>query len=285
MKKIGICFPEKDFIKTPSEDFKKDLTKLRESGLYSFDLYTKFLLTYKPTNHLLDLFNDLNIKITFHYHGVTYNNNLKRTINLYKKEISELRKILDKNNHKYQTSIVFHVPDYQNDKYSHTKKMIVLFKEISDYAQTYNFNILVETLSHNHPTGQHIGDDFSELKLFSNYIKNDNFGICWDLGHTRLNQIEQKNNLLLTNDLIKRTKHTHIHNFGFKKDQCFDHIPLTNLKMQDDELNLLIDNNYQGIYNLEFEMERLKENIDIYCENIKLLSNYIKERENEKFNN
>ncbi len=284
MIKIGMCFPQKDFIRLSEEKFIDYLTILKENGLTSFDMYPSFLLTYKPTNCLLKILKELNLKLNFHYDMELYNGDLKNSIKKCQNEISSLRKILDNNDHQYQINLVFHVPDYQENKYRHLKQMILFFKKISDYAQNIRTNILIEILSHNHPQGGKIGDDLSEIVLFLNHIDNCNFGICWDLVHTRLNQIEERD-IPVISEVIKRTMYTHISGFYSKNNDNYDHIPLTNLKLQDDELDILIENNYQGVYNLEFEVENLKENISVYTDNINKLKKYIEERKNEKSNN
>ncbi len=282
--KIGMCFPKQDFIRLPEEEFIEYLTILKKNGLTSFDMYPSFLLTYKPTNRLLSILKELDLKLNFHYDNQLYNGDFKFSVNKCQDEISLLRKILDNNDHKYQINLVFHVPEYENSKYAHLKQMILFFKKISSFAKNKKTNILIETLSHNHPKGNYISDDLSEIILFLNHIDNRNFGVCWDLVHTRLNQIEERDQPMIS-EVIKRTMHTHISGFYNKNNQNHDHIPLTDLGFQDDELNMLIAHNYQGVYSLEFAVENLKENIYVYTDNITKLKNYIKEQEHEKINN
>ncbi len=280
MIKIGICFPTQDFIRH-EEEIDKYFKLFKEKNLYSLDMYTEFILKHKPTNHLLKQLNHNNLKLTFHYNG-KIDKDSNKAIKQIKKELKEIRKILDKNHHLYQTNIVFHIPDYQDNKYQHIKKMIVLFKQISEYALKLRFNILIETLSNNHPKGNHVGNDFSEIILFLNNITNKNFGVCWDIGHTRLNNIEDHENLFIPKKMIDRIMFTHIHNAYQKNGEFNEHIPLTDLKLQDDELEFLIKNDYKGIYNLEYGLECIKENIEIYLNNIEKLNNFIKKKKEKE---
>ncbi len=274
MLKIGLCFPEIDYRRLEIEQFNEYLEMLKEKELYSFDMYTEFLIKHNPTKPLLEILKKNNIKLTFHYNGeFTLNNKLD--LKKIKNDLKTLRKILDKNKHYYQTLIVFHIPNYVDNKYKHIKNMIKVFQEITKYGLKLRFDILVETLSNYHPCGQKIGNDYSEIVLFLNAIKEKNFGVCWDLGHTRLNNIESREKLYVPVQLIPKIRFTHIHNFYQKNGEYIDHIPLTNLKKQDAEICFLLKNNYKGIYHLEFPVENLKENIYVYLDNIEKLKKFI----------
>jgi len=280
MAKIGICFPAKDFLRLSETEFNQYLERFQKKGLYSIDLYTEFLLKHKPTNILLKQIKKNKLKITMHYNE-EFPKDTKEAIKHIKKQLKELRKILDTNQHRYQINIVFHIPDYQDNKYAHVKEMIYLFQEITDFAKKLRFNILIETLSNNHPAGNHLGNDFSEIVLFLNNIPAKNFGVCWDLGHTRLNHLENKEALFVPPKIINRIKFTHIHNAYQQNGEYNEHIPLTDLKLQSAELKYLIQNNYKGIYSLEYGLERLPENIDVYLDNIQKLNNFIEKNKED----
>ncbi len=280
MAKIGICFPAKDFLRLSETEFNQYLERFQKKGLYSIDLYTEFLLKHKPTNILLKQIKKNKLKITMHYNE-EFPKDTKEAIKHIKKQLKELRKILDTNQHRYQINIVFHIPDYQDNKYAHVKEMIYLFQEITDFAKKLRFNILIETLSNNHPAGNHLGNDFSEIVLFLNNIPAKNFGVCWDLGHTRLNHLENKETLFVPPKIINRIKFTHVHNAYQQNGEYNEHIPLTDLKLQSAELKYLIQNNYKGIYSLEYGLERLPENIDVYLDNIQKLNNFIEKNKED----
>lgn len=268
--KIGICFPNYDYNILTLVDLKKYLEMFIDNGITSFDFYTSFF--EKPDeklDNLIDYLNNKDIKITLHYNGA-------ETLVNYKNTLIHLNNYLLSKYIDYKIPIVFHIPSYQDNKYEHINNMLNTFNELSNYAKKLNFDILIETLSYNHPVGNYIGDDNSEISLFINSIKHDNFGVCWDIGHTRLNNLEHRSNLLLDNKLLTKVKHTHIHNI-FKGDCYIDHLPLTNIELQDDELRYLIKNNYKGVYSIEFEVKHLKENIYIYLDSIKKLKKFIEE--------
>ena len=278
MTKIGICFPERDYKRLEENEFIEQIKKLKEGGLYSFDLYTELILRNKPNKFLLTTLFEEDIKITFHHNGVLYTGNEKEDIKKIKKDLKELRKIMKANKHNYETTIVFHIPNYEDNKYAHIKKMIKYFKEISKIGEKNNFKILIETLSNNHPKGNHVGNDFSEIILFINNIPSKNFGICWDVGHTRLNHIEDHENIFIPEKLKEKIMFTHIHSFYKKDEKIVEHMPITNLELQDDEIDFLKESNYNGVYSLEYQMDGIKENVNIYIDNIKKLTEYIEKR-------
>jgi sugar phosphate isomerase/epimerase len=291
MHKIGICFPGSDFEKMPIDEFKKYILKFKEAGVTSFDFYTSlFLNCDEKLKQLVMFLNDNDITITFHYHSsntikINDNDDYEKLLSIYKQELMTVRNNLEKMNIKYKTTIVFHGLDYFKDsaKYNHQKNLIDVFKQLSDYSTILNFEILIETLSNNHPYGNHIGDDLSELNLFINSIDNDNFGICWDMGHTRLNSIENNALLYLPEKIMNKVKFTHIHNIHLDKDKKYyvDHLPFTNMNYQKKELEYLIKSDYKGVYSIEFNTENLKENIYVYLDSIKILNETLKSLEEE----
>ncbi len=282
MAKVGICFPSKDFLKLSEEEFVPYLKKFQQKGLYSFDMYTEFLLKQKLINTILQQMQKHNIKVSLHYQGDIPKDN-EQAIMQVKEQLKAIRQILDSNGHCYEINIVFHVPDYQKNKYAHLNEMIVFFQTITTFAEDLKFNILIEILSNNHPAGNHLGNDFSEISIFLNNIDNENFGVCWDLGHTRLNHLENKELLLVPAKIIDRIKFVHVHNAYQKKDgKYIEHIPLTDLKLQSAELKFLIENNYKGIYSLEYGLDGLSENVNIYLDNIKKLNKFIEKNKEER---
>lgn len=288
MKKIGICFPENDFLTMDFDEFKEYILMFEKEGLYSFDMYTSLLIDdHKNIDRLLEFLNENDIKITFHY----YNN--KKDIDIldeskrielleqYKTDLTKLRHKLEAYDIKYLTTIVFHALNYQEEyqKYEHESQQIKLFRELCNIALDLNFDILVETLSYNHPSGNHLGDDYHELIKMIDEVSSSNFGICWDIGHTRLNHIEEYRDIYLPKQLLDKVKFTHIH--GYSREDGFheviDHLPLTNNSYKDNEIKYLLDNNYDGIYSLEINTDALKENIDIYLKSINILKNMLEE--------
>ena len=96
MLKIGICFPVNDFKRLDVVEFEKYLTMLKEKGLYSFDMYTEFLIKHLPTKPVLTILKKHDFKLTFHYSGA-YSLDLKKDLKKIKQDLKTLRKILDKN--------------------------------------------------------------------------------------------------------------------------------------------------------------------------------------------
>ncbi len=290
--KIGICFPKYDYEKMTLNELKGYLLKLKEAGVSSFDFYTTmFLNSNDKLKKLINFFVKNELQVTFHYNSknklnLKDDNDYEALLQMYKDDLVIIYNNLQTLNINYQIPIVFHAPEYSNewDKHNHQEKLIKIFRELSNFSKQLNFVIVIETLSNNHPKGNHIGDDVEELELLVNNIDNDNFGICWDIGHTRLNNIENNSSLYLTPNLLKKVKFTHIHNI-VEKSKSIDHLPLTNLDYQRAELECLIKNNYHGIYSLEIETKNLRENILIYIDSIKKLKILLEELEqNHEFN-
>lgn len=289
MCKVGICFPIKDYNTMDFEQFKKYLNKFKQAGIHSFDFYTSmFLQNDNKLKSLITYLKQENIKFTFHYNCsgiIGYNNLLEQ----YKADLTRVRNVLKTHDINYETTIVFHALKYNTEfeKYNHLLNQIEVFNSLCEFAKDLNFKILIETLSHNHPVGNHIGDDIDELEFLLTNINSNNFGICWDMGHTRLNHIEKNTPIGLTKKIISSVKFTHIHNFAISNKQTIDHLPFSNFELQKEEINHLIKNGYKGIYSIEIPTINLKENVLIYIDNIVNLKNMIKdmEDENERFNN
>ena len=286
MNKIGICFSSKDFTIMPFIELKNYLLSLKKAGITSLDFYTELFLDVTPKiGELAKFIIENDIKITFHYYSsininsIENENDYDKFLDVCVKELSIVRKNLEELNINYQTSIVFHAFDYTDEigKYSHEKELIRIFSTLCEYGLKLKFEILLETLSYNHPTGKHIGDDISEIETFINRINYDDFGICWDIGHTRLNNIERKTNLYLPSNIMNKVKFIHVHNIELKANQknYVDHLPLASLQLQDDELEYLVRNGYEGIYSIETPTENLRDKIDVYIECIKKLKIFL----------
>ncbi|MGE5455743.1 MAG: TIM barrel protein [Ignavibacteriales bacterium] len=279
MKKIGICFPEKDFLSMDFEKFKNYILLFKENGLYSFDIYTSLIISgYDKINELLIFLNNNDIKITFHYAEskcIDEKNILKSCI----EDLISVRNKLDACHINYHTTIVFHAQNYAHEyqKYEHLQSQILFFKELCKKTKELNFDILVETLSNNHPIGNHIGDDYIEIENLIDEVNQDNFGICWDIGHTRLNSLEEYSNIYLPMNIMNKVKHTHIHSFSLDDGihEVLDHLPLLNDVYKNKELKYLQDFGYDGVYSIETDTNNLSENINIYLDSIKLLNNML----------
>ncbi|MDD4607788.1 MAG: TIM barrel protein [Bacilli bacterium] len=289
MKRIGICFPERDFKKLDFEEFQKYLNDFKEAGITSFDFYTSLFLNLDEKLEKLVLFlNENDLKITFHYQS--HDDHIDRedyslVLENYKNDLYMVHNNLKKLNIEYKIPIVFHGINYidASKKYQHKLNLINIYKELCEYTKGFNFEILIETLSYNHPKGLHIGDDLSEINTLLNKVDVDNFGICWDIGHTRLNNIETKTQLYLPSKIIDNIKFTHIHNIILdKRSNCYlEHLPFTDMDYQDEELKYLVENKYSGIYSIEFNTNDLEENILVYLNSIKLLKNCLNNLEEE----
>lgn len=286
MKKIGICFPENDFLSMDFEEFKSYLLALKKSGLYSFDMYTSLLTSdNKNLNELLMFLNDNDIKITFHYAGVRLDADYldkelaTDILKQYKDDLIKVRHKLQACDINYQTTVVFHALNYSEEyqKYEHEQNQINIFKELCELALALNFDILIETLSYNHPSGNHIGDDYAEIEHMIETVNCDNFGICWDIGHTRLNALEQYSNMYLPRSILPKTKFTHIHSYSVDDGihEVQDHLPLINEMYREEEIGYLIKNEYNGIYSIETNTDNLKENINVYLKSINILSDML----------
>lgn len=258
--KIGMCFPVKDYQNNNFNDFKNYILKLKSAGLTNIDMFSSFIIDYNnEIDNLLEFLNNNDIKISFHYSG-------ENNYEIYQNHILTVRNRMKASNMNYETTMVFHAPDYETEynKYEHMKKVINDFQKLSLYAKDFDIKILLETLSCEMPKGKHIGDDIEELELIANNIENNNFGFCWDLGHTSLDSDKGLKDELLTNKMISKTSFTHIHSYNKE----IDHLPLIKPEQVENEIELLKKVGYQGVYSLEFEVLNLKENIDMYIESI-----------------
>lgn len=287
MNNIGICFPGYDYENMSFETLSNYLLQFLEAGITSFDFYTTmFLKNNDKLSELMTFLIKNDIKITLHYNSNknTENYNYEELLKHYKDDLVKVRNTLKIYNINYKTTVVFHGLPYQEEwnKYDHQNNLIKLYKELSDFSIPLEFIITIETLSKYHPVGNHIGDDIHELELITRGVNNENFGICWDIGHTRLNNVESNSDLYLTENLISKVRFTHIHNISLNKSNI-DHLPITDLNYQKDELEYLIKNNYRGIYSIEIETKNLKENILIYLNSIKKVKQLIKEMEENKY--
>jgi sugar phosphate isomerase/epimerase len=285
---IGICFPESDFLTMDFDEFKEYIHSFKDKGLYSFDIFTSLLISnHKNINELLSFLNDNDIKITFHYAG----NNLdvgslddmkaEMVLNQYRDDLIKLRNKLQACDIFYKTTIVFHALNYEEEyqKYEHELNQIKIFNELCEIAEKLDFDILIETLSYNHPSGNHLGDDYNEIEKIVGEVKHNNFGVCWDIGHTRLNALEEYTDIYLPSNIMEKVKFTHIHSYSPDdgKYEVEGHLPLINKTHIDKELHYLFNSNYQGIYSLEINTGHLKENINIYLDSINILSNMLEE--------
>lgn len=291
MYKIGICFPESDFLAMNFDSFKEYILLFKKSGLYSFDLFTSLLTDNQKNddhiNELLSFLNENDIKITFHYSGYIPDfsslneGNYRLVVKKYIDDLIKVRNKLEANDIYYQTTIVFHALNYTNEyqKCEHENQQIIIFNELCEISKKLNFDILVETLSHNHPFGNHIGDDYSEVIKIINNVSHDNFGICWDMGHTKLNSLEEYDNSCLPAEMLRSVKFTHIHSYSEDDGihEIVDHLPLINRKHINEEIKCLYNSGYDGIYSIETNTSGLKENINIYLESIKMLIEMLEE--------
>ena len=101
-------------------------------------------------------------------------------------------------------------------------------------------------------------------------IPDNPVGICWDMGHSYSNVINFGHALYPPKEFLKRVIHTHIHDIGptgrthwpFKENR----VPLK------ENIELLKEHEYQGIYNLELSFDRFAEEKNI----MKLVTGSIK---------
>src|SRR5690554_62835 len=106
-----------------------------------------------------------------------------------------------------------------------------------------------------HRKGGPVGVTYQEIQDMVDAVKEDNIGICWDMGHTLSNINSQAwDNPFPAEAFLDRVIHTHIH--ALDKNQK-THGPLGK---KDDLVNsfliLLKTHKYQGIYNFELYPER-----------------------------
>lgn len=85
-------------------------------------------------------------------------------------------------------------------------------------------------------------------------VNNRELGICWDMGHGYANHLKNDHSLVPSEDFLKQTVHTHIHDLG---PGGATHWPfMTNSVPLDHFIGLLQSYHYQGTFNLELSFDR-----------------------------
>lgn len=100
----------------------------------------------------------------------------------------------------------------------------------------------------------HIGDSYQEiLDILSNF-KNENLGICWDFGHANAMYQQGLQAQFPPHEFLKKVIHCHVHDCHDQK----THLPLGMGEVPvEKNMKLLLQNNYNGILNLELAPHRI----------------------------
>lgn len=245
---IGIDF---DFTNTDKFSFKEKINyidTLKNLGIQNFDFY--FSSTENISNlEIYKYLKDNNIRISFHGHDINkYGTDImdegycKKSLNTHKKYLKNLRNKLLSIGIGYETTVVYHPGEIEYFQ-------IKFFKELADFAKSLKFKICIETLGSNFPV-RGINLFGTQFNGFKDILKeSSNIYICWDIGHTQYtcynNNIDR-----LPNFDVSRIGFTHIHKFDINKGR--DHFALDK-NFSTEEIMFLKNNNYKGLYNLEFD--------------------------------
>lgn len=105
-----------------------------------------------------------------------------------------------------------------------------------------------------HKERRSIGVAFEGVLSIAEQISPGNIGICWDMGHSQANYLEQKDVRLPSEEFLKHVIHTHIHDVG---SNGRTHWPvLTEQGYVRDCIDILKNSGYSGVYNLELSLLR-----------------------------
>ncbi len=118
---------------------------------------------------------------------------------------------------------------------------------------------------------------FTSISESVKKINRKELGTCWDMGHSYANFLKNSFSELPDSDFLKYAIHTHIHDLSDSSGAT--HWPLTCGNTPVGKyIKLLKDNNYSGLYNLEFSTERFDMlNVEEYIlKSIDILKGYIK---------
>lgn len=104
----------------------------------------------------------------------------------------------------------------------------------------------------------HIGDSYQEiLDILSNF-ENDDLGICWDFGHANAMYQRGLQDQFPPSEFLKKVIHCHVHD-------CWDqktHLPLGMGTVPiEQNMQLLLQHDYDGILNLELVPHRIDQPI------------------------
>lgn len=122
----------------------------------------------------------------------------------------------------------------------------------------------------------HIGDSYAEILGLLSHIDGEKWGICWDFGHAFSTFERNLQNRFPPKEFIQRVIHCHVHD---SQDQI-THLPLGKGKLPiQQNIRLLAEHNYDGIFNLEIVPHKVNdpENFMSYLrESVSLLKEMIK---------
>ncbi|MCT4612374.1 MAG: sugar phosphate isomerase/epimerase [Clostridia bacterium] len=311
MNKIGIDFDINKMYDLSEKEIREYVRHLAYLGVRRLDFFYSMFLEPEHVgvkDIVIDEVKKNDIKVSIHSLPVdgmwlTYRNRVKMEEGLeaHKKALYELRVQLEKYGINYEVPIVFHSGYYDDiDKEELFKLNIEFYTELAKEAKNYDFLILAETLSYNHPHVKVIGNNWEDIERLCDEIPHENFGICWDMGHTHLNYTEHGSDMLPNEKIAKRIKHTHIHrvlngtlyghslhryahNIEFEEGK--DHGFLMDDNFQDEEIKWLVENNYNYAYSLELAYNLLLEhnvNYDKVFDSVKILNRRVNKFKNDK---
>lgn len=283
-RKIGIDLNTRYLETKNSEgEIKKYIEDLRNYGVSNLDLIMDYVLN-EYNSRVLELIKEAEMTISIHSNPIdgvytTFEDldSVRNSIDIHYNKIKDIDKILRSKGFNNIVPIIYHAGKVTKDRNIELSLSTKFFKGLAEKVKGYNFEILTETLSLNHPKGDNIGNCWEDFLVLNENIKEDNWGICWDTGHTRLNSVEEGNNLYPPLEIVDKIKFTHIHDINFK--DSAHHLPIVEGESQDNEIKLLIINEYQGHYSLEYDFRYTdnsnQDNVLFSIYRLKELVNYL----------
>lgn len=239
------------------------IRSLREHRVINLDLIVNFVLG-KENRHILKSIRNNEITVSMHSNSIeglytTFysTQSIEASLNKQLKALEDSDKILREIGFNNEIPVIYHAGQVINRNRELTLRLgAEFFNRLSNKAVNLGMCILTESLSINHPDVDCLGNNWDDLYRLNKLIDSNNWGICWDTGHTRGNTIEENSFPYPPEDLIEKIKFTHIHNMY----DGIDHLPLISGEWQDNEIKFLVMHNYSGIYSLEYDFRFVDEN-------------------------
>ena len=239
-----------------TKDVDNYLKELRKHRVTNLDLIVSFVIE-DDNRHILESIYNNGMTVSMHSNAIdniytTFNNSGEIGVSVDKQlgDLQHTDKILREIGFSNDIPIVYHGGQVvDGDRKKALNLGAEFFNRLSEKTSSIGMSILMESLSVNHPKVDCIGNNWDDFQIMNNLILSNNWGICWDTGHTRSNSVEEGESPYPPANLVDKIKFTHIHNMY----DNVDHLPLIDGEWQDNEIKFLVTNGYNGVYSLEYD--------------------------------
>lgn len=183
------------------------------------------------------------------YSSYLNDKHLEQSIIVQQQFIYNLREELVELGINSNLKIIFTGGVCKNDNISlYLDKAITFFKRLAQGVSKINVEILIELTQIDFRMGRLIGNKWQDMKVLCDNIKEENFGICWNMKSSRINAIEYGDLLIPDMSVLDRIKIATVSNTLAYENNAKSF----NVEMQFEELKSLIMSQYKGAYHLEY---------------------------------